>query len=660
MWIKPGKTSLKTQFLLLLGGLTLSAGIAMLLAGGVVTRRYFREQLRNRLMGMAATGALLLDAEAESRLQSQSDERSKAYKREKRRLQRIRDATPGTRYVYTMRPHPDPKRWSFIVDAEEDPQEVSHLGDRYNISDSPEMWEGLRGPAADREFVRDKWGIWLSGYAPVKDRRGRTVALLGLDTSASEVLRLERAVLGALSIVGALCLLVAALLGSHVAGRVVRPVAALVEGTKRVAGGDLSAEVSARGSRELAALGESFNIMTRALRAQHDQLVELSHTDFLTSLKNHRYFQERLEEEISRVERHRRPLSIVLLDIDNFRSVNSAHGHKGGDDVLRQVAATIKDNIRTIDIAARYGGEEFGVILPEENADEAYAGAERVRAAIERSAFAINSLGESQRVHVTVSGGVAEFPADSHTKDGMLVAADLGLLRAKYTSRNRICRYRDEVGFPAHRIDPAEVHRALQSANVAAVESLAQALDARDHYTRGHSDNVTRIALAIAKKMGLPTSALPTIRIAGLLHDIGKIGVPDRILNKKGRLTAEEWKLIRAHPEVGASILMKAPLLSDIVPIVRAHHERYDGKGYPGTLQAEEIPLAARILAVADAYDAMTSHRPYRPAMSREQCLAELHANASTQFDPKVLEALETSLREPEEDASLPLVEAAG
>jgi len=641
---KRSTKSIRSQLNWTLLGLTLLVGLAVLVTTALTTHRYLREQLRRQLTGIAAAGALLLDGETEARLTARAQEGSKPYQQEKHRLRRLRDAIPDVRYVYTMRPHSDPRRWSFIVDAEDDPALVSHLGDLYDISDSPEMWRALEDATADRRFVRDRWGTWLSGYAPVKNRQGRTVAVLGLDVSAKHVLNTELAVLKAATVVGAMCLIIAGVLAVRMAGAFSRPIAALADGTSRVAQGDLSIEVKAGGSWELVALALSFNTMTRALRDQHQRLVELSNTDFLTALRNHRYFQERLDEEIGRARRHRRSLSLLMLDLDGFRAINNQHGHKAGDEVLQQFAAVLKASLRDSDVATRYGGEEFGVIMPETGADEAYQAAERVRTAVEDHAFSINYLGGTREIRMTVSGGIAEFPGDSDSKGGLLVGADLALLRAKYMSRNRVCRFSDAGGYLAYQVDPAELYQALQSASLAAVASLSQALDARDHYTRGHSDNVTRIALAIAKTMGLPTDLQAKIRIAGLLHDIGKIGIPDRVLKKKSALTEAEWALIRAHPSIGSDILSKAPLLRDIVPMVRAHHERYDGKGYPRALSGDQIPLAARILAVADAYDAMTSDRPYRPAMDAERSLAELQAKAGTQFDPQVVAAVEVSL----------------
>jgi len=654
------RVQLATAFL----GLTVLISAGLLPVAGWGAHHYLREQLRRRLMDVASVGAVMVDGDLLAPLKTRSDESGPSYQQVKRKLQALRDATPGIRYVYTMRPVAGSKQWTFIVDAEEDPKLVSHIGDQYDISDSPEMVTGLKGPAADRELVRDRWGWWLSGYAPVKDGQGRTAALLGLDMSAAEVLRQEREVLRIIVLVLAMCLAASSLLSRWLARAFSRPIMDLAEATRAVAQGDLTVEVNTGGSRELAMLGGSFNQMTRAVRAGRDRMVGLSNTDFLTGLPNHRYFQERFDQEVKRAARYQRPLSLVMLDLDHFRQVNGEHGHQGGDEVLRQVAVLLKDALRESDVATRYGGEEFAVIMSETTAAEAYESAERIRGLVEEHPFVVESHGTAAlqtagpsgtlqgplgvpkggqaEVRLTVSGGVAGFPGDSSDRNGLLVAVDVALLRAKGTHRNRIQRYSEDDGWPGLTLDLADLHRALQDASVSAVAALSQALDARDHYTQGHSENVTRIALQVAKAMGMPRDMQATLQVAGLLHDIGKIGVPDQVLRKPGKLTSDEWALIRSHPSMGGAILAKAPLLAEVIPIVLGHHERYDGKGYPKGTSGQEIPLPARILAVADTYDAMTSDRPYRPAMTKEQALFELRANAGIQFDPEVVAAFES------------------
>ena len=401
-----------------------------------------------------------------------------------------------------MRPSSDPKHWTFLVDAEEDPRLVSHVGDQYDVSNCPEIWKGIEGPAADTKPARDRWGWWLSGYAPIRNRHGKTVAVLGVDMSASEVSYQERKVISAVAVAGLLLLMISSLLARRLSSAFSGPITKLAEATQRVAAGDLEAEVAVGGSHEIATLGRTFNAMTHALREHNARMTQLGNTDFLTSLYNHRYFQERLEQELGRATRYHHPLSLLLLDIDHFRQVNVLHGHQGGDDLLLQVSQLIKGALRECDIATRYGGEEFAIVFPETTAEEAFGAAERVRARVEERQFEIRSLGVKQTIHLTISGGLAEYPRDSKEKGGLVLAADVALLRAKHMLRNRICRFAEDDVWPTGGMDPAELHWALQDASIAAVESLAQALDARDHSTRGHSESVTRIAVAIAQALG--------------------------------------------------------------------------------------------------------------------------------------------------------------
>lgn len=632
--------SMRSHLALAFGGLTLLISAGLLFVAGVSARHYLREQLRQKLMAIASEAAQTVDPDLLAEVKSRADEDGAAYLQIKRRLRELRDER-DIRYIYTMRANSDPEAWRFIVDAEDDPKLVSHVGDLYDVSDSPEMWNGLRGPAADYTLTSDQWGWWLSGYAPIRDRHGHTVALLGVDMSATEVIRQEGAVLRAVLIGLVACLCVSGVLADRFARAFCGPIAALAEATRRVAQGELATEVRAWGSHELITLEQSFNQMTRAIKEQEDRLVELSNTDCQTSLYNHRYFRERLEQEMGRAARYGRPVSLAMLDLDLFHEVNAVHGHQGGDDVLRQIAELIKGALRHYDIATRYGGDEFAIIMPETSRDDACLAAERVRQAIEAHTFKIRSLDGPAEVRLTVSQGIAEFPLDSRQREGLVAAADLALFRAKHISRNRTCVYSEGNDHDTERLDPVHLHRTLQDPSLAAVESLSQAMDARDHHARGHSENVTRLAMAVAQAMGMSPDTQMKLRIAGLLHDVGKIGIPDKVLFKADELTQQEWDLIRAHPSLGASILAKAPLLWEIIPIVAGHHERYDGAGYPDGAMGEEIPLGARILAVADAYDAMTSYRPYRPAMTREQALEELRDNAGRQFDPKVVAAFE-------------------
>jgi diguanylate cyclase (GGDEF)-like protein/putative nucleotidyltransferase with HDIG domain len=360
------------------------------------------------------------------------------------------------------------------------------------------------------------------------------------------------------------------------------------------------------------------------------QTKERVHTDELTGLLNHGYFHQRLEEEISRCSRFGSVLSLIFLDVDLFKSYNDAFGHLAGDEVLRQIAAHIKDSIRGVDMAFRYGGDEFAVVLPESSLDDACHVAERIRKRIECEM-------ESKGIAITCSMGIAAWPTDGVAREMVLRAADRALYLSKQKGRNQISLASEAAAAHSNGSDSAR-----ESEILSAVHALAATVDAKDANTYGHSKKTSEYAVYVAQALSFPAEKLTEVKASALLHDIGKIRVPDSILVKPGRLNAEEWLAIREHPKFGVAILKHIKGLSGCLPTIQHHHERYDGTGYPAGLTGNDIPLDARILAVADAYDAMTSPRPYRrEKMSHQQAVDELARCAGKQFDPEIVRAFE-------------------
>ncbi len=353
-----------------------------------------------------------------------------------------------------------------------------------------------------------------------------------------------------------------------------------------------------------------------------------AHTDGLTGLFNHRYFHERLDEEISRSSRFGTALSLIMMDLDLFKPYNDIYGHVAGDEVLKQIGQSIRHSVRGIDIACRYGGEEFTIILPETRLDDAYIVAERIRKTIELEMF-------TKQIPLTASLGLASWPADGVTKEELIACADGAMYLAKAMGRNQTCLSTDVVSTEAL---PSKTDGKATQEILGMVYALAAAVDAKDHYTYGHSKKVAQSAIALAEALDLPPPKIATIRATAMLHDIGKIGIPDDTLTKPDTLNDEEWKLLRTHPLMGAQIIRHVPDLANCVPGIQHHHERWDGNGYPSGLRGENIPLDARILAIADAYAAMTSIRPYRKAMSLKDAIEELKRSAGTQLDPKLTE----------------------
>ncbi len=359
----------------------------------------------------------------------------------------------------------------------------------------------------------------------------------------------------------------------------------------------------------------------------YSQAVTWANTDGLTELYNHRHFHERIDQEIARGARFGSMFSLIMLDIDHFRIFNDNYGHLAGDEVLRKVARCIENSIRSVDMAFRYGGEEFAIILPGTALNDAYKAAERIRNTIEVKA-------SPGTIPVTASLGISNWPIDGMNKEEVIARADAALYQAKEVGRNKVLMSSEVVRGQTSLIG---LELETKERAVSIIYALAATVDAKDHYTYGHSKKVSQYAVKMAEAMGLPQEKIATIRAAGLLHDIGKIAVPDSVLNKAGPLTAEEWDPIRAHPELGIEILKHVIDLVNCLPGILHHHEHYDGSGYPGALRGEEIPLEARMLKIADAFDAITSKRPYRKQLSPQEALDELRRCSGTEFDPELV-----------------------
>ncbi|HYU61560.1 MAG TPA: diguanylate cyclase [Solirubrobacterales bacterium] len=385
----------------------------------------------------------------------------------------------------------------------------------------------------------------------------------------------------------------------------------------------------------LAVVGGSLIGLRERVETLIARVAEAARTDPLTGLRSRRGLQEDLAGELERARLGGRNVSLLLADLDHFKRVNERFGQGAGDRVLRRVAALIQQLRRSLDVPARTGGGEFALLLPEMEKNEAYMVAEGLLRRV-RETFA------GERAPLTVSIGVVGYPQDATAADELLQLADEALYAAKTLGRDRAVMYSREVTSIIG--GAAESTRGVASqAHLATMLSLAEALDLRDSGTARHSQTVGRLCEQMARELGLPKDRVERVRLAGILHDIGKIGVPDSILRKPGPLTDEEFVQMKRHPEVGARLL-GAGELEDIRSWVIAHHERVDGRGYPAGLKGDEIPLEAAILAVGDAFEAMTADRVYRPAIGEKAARRELHACAGAQFDPRVVDAFESVL----------------
>jgi len=414
-------------------------------------------ELRNKLMLIASTASLLIDTDTLSRIPlNREGVNTPQYQDTVLALKKIKKINPILKYIYILTRTDKEGIWQFVADP--DPVSgrpgrqavTSFPGDTYNAGRFPEMLKAFEGPQADTRLESDEWGVTLSGYAPIVDRAGKAVAVLGVDMAADSVYATQKQVHVRAFFVLALGIVLSIGLGMMISKKITKRIEQLVEGTRHVAAGKLLYQVAIKGDDEIAELARSFNQMARSL-------------------------------------------------------------------------------------------------------DE---------------------------------------------------------------SRKRVLSYFYDV-----------------------VQSLVRILEARDHYTRGHSEKVAEYSEKIALRMGFSSEEAGLLKEIALLHDIGKLGIRESILNKKEKLTDEEWEVIKKHPVIGEDILKPILFTKDMLSIVRAHHERYDGTGYPDKLKGDDIHIFSSILSVADAYDAMTSHRAYRRALSKKSAIEELKANSGTQFNPKVVEA---------------------
>jgi len=364
--------------------------------------------------------------------------------------------------------------------------------------------------------------------------------------------------------------------------------------------------------------------------------------DFLTDCYNYRYLVRRLKEEIKRAQRYLRSICLVSIDIDSLRDINESFGEDMGDLVIVQLANLLKKNIRGNDVICSGGAGRFYVILPDTSKRGAKFFLERMLNKITQYRFGI----KSQTLSIKVNIGVAIYPSEGIDSSASFIRASQKALRVSKRSNTPITFYSKKTVLKEEVQDVETLQKRLESLNRLVSEGLiemiygfAKTIEAKDEYTGRHIEDTAVIAEKIARKFKLSSSEVENIRHAAILHDLGKVGIEERILLKKGKLTSKEMEKIRKHPLIAAQILKSIHALSGAVPAILHHHERYDGKGYPYGLKGEDIPLSARIIAVADVYQALISDRPYRKAYSKKEAIEIIKKEAGTHFDPKVVEA---------------------
>jgi len=357
-------------------------------------------------------------------------------------------------------------------------------------------------------------------------------------------------------------------------------------------------------------------------------------TDSLTGLNNQVYFQRRLEEEVARSSRYGLEFSLVMLDVDSLEGYIARRGPVAGNEIIRMLGVSILDCIRDVDIACRYDGSKFAVILPHTDSGGAQVVAERLR----QKAIDIFELTcRTTRFPLAISLGIASFPSDEQGPNGLVRQAEVALAMARRRG-DQACLASDiasSTGTASSHIPDAADN--VEELSLKAVYAMAAAVDGKTH--KAHSRNVARHAAATGEVLGLSNRKIRHLRTAAFLHDIGKARLPDSTVRKSTPLNEEEQQILRKHPELGASIISQVPELARCAPAIRHHHERYDGSGYPQGLKGEQIPVEASIIAVADAYDNMTTACSSRRTLSSQEALEEVRRRANTEFAPDVVRA---------------------
>ncbi|HYK74838.1 MAG TPA: diguanylate cyclase [Pseudoneobacillus sp.] len=394
------------------------------------------------------------------------------------------------------------------------------------------------------------------------------------------------------------------------------------------------------------ALGVSY----RNYYKMFDHFRDLSTKDELTGLYNHRYFQETLKEQVDTKE----VVSLLLLDLDYFKTYNDLFGHPKGDQLLKEVAMLLSLDCPKIGTICRYGGEEFAIILPNIESNEAIEIAEKIRTRVSNHPFSGKEHMPSKKV--TVSIGVSTYPHTAEHKDSLIMHADQALYKIKYTSRNKVHLYSSVID----ELKTSFTFENKEEDVLQTIKTFLTIINSKDRYTYAHTERIMGYAEELAKKIGLPEEEVKTVRYAALLHDIGKVEVPTDVLNKQAKLTNEEWETIKMHVIWGEEMVKPIKELSECLPIIRHHHERYDGKGYPDHLAGNNIPLLARILTVVDSFDAMTTNRPYQKVKSFKDACEELIKCKGTQFDPDIVDPFIQVISEthPEQFYQAPLTKA--
>lgn len=371
-------------------------------------------------------------------------------------------------------------------------------------------------------------------------------------------------------------------------------------------------------------------------RKTQQDLIELADYDQLTGLYNHRYLQEKIAYSLQESVKNSTPLSLVLIDIDQFKYYNSHYGYQKGDQLLAAIGAVLAKSLQEPNYAARYGSDEFMLVFPGKEKTELNPEIDNIKKLINLEAESILTSDKDFLRPFSISIGIAGYPDDTDAALPLIRAAEDDLYRTKY-SKGTDYLYQSVL---------CEINALKITEAFPTLQALISLINTKDKYTFGHSERVMAYALAVAEKMNLPEDDMDLLRYGAALHDIGKIKIETDLLNKPGSLNKQEWEIIKLHTIWGAQLVETLPAFKEIIPLIRYHHENYDGSGYPDGLKGDEIPLLARILRIADSFDAMTTDRPYKSALSYSEACQELRKKASIYYDPQLINPFLFSVNE--------------
>lgn len=413
---------------------------------------------------------------------------------------------------------------------------------------------------------------------------------------------------------------------------IVKPIKNLENQIKKMEHENLLMQVDLNGPNEIINLAESFNHMIDSInehKKENQQLKMYANEDFLTSVYTHKYYFESIRNKIA--EGHKQ-IAVMFCDLDKFKLANDTYGHETGDSLLKETAKIIKAEVKDKGMVFRYGGEEFVVIMWDYTSEDALTEAEKIRKSIAENLILQKYSGYFP---ITISIGIASYPKNALNAEGLIKKSDTAMYFSKRSGRNQCNIYNDNMKVFLNDGNKVTDNELLMDS----VLALAEAVDTKDKYTGEHSKMVSKYSILLAEKLGFTESEKNKLRMGALLHDCGKIGIPDNIINKPEKLSDEEFDIIKSHTLLGYNIIKHLTNDEEIINCVRSHHERWDGTGYPDKLSGNYIKLFARIVCIADVYHAMTSDRSYRKALTKEKARDEFIKGKGTKFDPVLVEA---------------------